>query len=113
MKRRLHRALTKAHLYLAALNWANEVRIEKGLRPLLRLPRAAHPGSGSLGESCPLGQAIQGWVGTHDFHKDGFYGEPGGHRELPPEARRFVTMFDSGLFPRLEHRPVRGWLEAR
>lgn len=80
---------------MATLRWCNDRRLDKGLNPLDDLPL----GSRSDPLSCPCGKATGLWVGLNTWNEVGLTNPMADGKPLPPEVRKFVTLFDDGLIP--------------
>lgn len=89
----------------AALDFANKIRTESGLKPLKRLPK----GEQCDGENCPLSKAIC----PSNKRSDEIQSIDTGGRNvllqkvvktrinIPQTARAFVKAFDDGKYPHL------------
>lgn len=90
------------------LDWCNEVRGEKGMEPLPRLPKGRREDP----VSCPCGQATGLWVESPDFFDqedvDSYANDLDHLREeglafvLPDAVQEFVSAFDKGELPQYE-----------
>lgn len=82
------------------LQWCNERRVEKGLKPLNRMPLGAR----SNPMSCPCGRAADLWVGMDSWShvKDGEIDWQPLEDKLPAFVREFVFAFDAGELPQYE-----------
>lgn len=77
------------------LAWCNERRVERGKKPLKKLPK----GERGDGASCPCGKATGLWVGQ-DIYKTAIYSPTLGH--IPRPVHDFVVAFDDGELPQYE-----------
>lgn len=74
---------------ISVLEWVNQQRAEKGLRPIESLPKGlpGHP------YYCPIAIAMDGDVSIRSAY--------GGTVELPESVQTFVKEYDEGAYPEL------------
>ena len=92
--------MRNALLYLRALRAVNEIRRERGMGRIWRLPKGL-PGSAY---SCPIARAT-GLLTSNAAMGPPCDGSGGPRRETPPAIAEFVQAFDSRRFPNIIDSP--------
>lgn len=92
------------------LAWCNEIRAEKGMEPIGRLPI----GQRNNGYDCPCGAATGVFVGRVGWGReiDAESRQIVDEKPLPEPVTEFVNAFDRGELPQYDDRPLSEWSDG-